>query len=231
MGNQAHVLPSYGLCHYQHGRRMRSRMNLQYIKKIFLFPLVYISILLISSLITSCTQISKPPTSWEASEKTGSERVCGDISGIYQNKGIAAPNNKSDIDRTKHPKYLSEYFSVYRVNGFEQRWVTHLELTPVTNDEFKVVFKQNDRIIDTKTLHRKKDFMCTSQGITLIKDESPVTPYGPEFSSYKNTMYKIADGSLILNESHSEAGVFGVIPYAGTTVKVFKFPAFIEKKP
>ena len=206
-------------------------MNFQYIGKIFLSPLVHISILLISSLITSCTQISKPPISWEASERNGSVQVCGDISGVYQNKGIAAPDNKSDIDRTKYPKYLSEYFSVYRVNGFEHRWITHLELTPVTNDEFKVVFKQNDRIIDTKPLHRKKDFICTSQGIKMIKNESPVTPYGPEFTSDKNTMYKIADGSLILNESHSEVGIFGVIPYAGTTVKVFKFPAFLEKKP
>ena len=206
-------------------------MNTQYIKNIFLSPLVYVSILFASSFITSCTQISKPPASWEPSAKPTSEASCGNFSGIYQNQGIPAPNNKSDIDRTKHPKYLSEYFSVYRVNGLEHRWVTHLELTPVTNDEFKVIFKQNDRTIDTKTLHRKKDFICTPQGIKMIKNESPITPYGPEFTSDKNTMYKIADGSLILNESHSEAGLFGVIPYAGTTVKVFKFPAFIKKKP
>ena len=205
-------------------------MNFQYIKKIFLSSLVHISILLISSLITSCTQISKPPSSWETSAKPGSEQTCGDISGIYQNKGIAAPDNSSDIDRLKHPKYLSEYFAIFRVNGFEHRWITHLELTPINQGQFKIVFKQNDRIVDTKTMREKKDFTCTPRGIKIAEKKMPSNPYGPEFVSNEQILYKAADGSLIVKDSHSEAGVFAVVPYGGTMTQFYKFPPFMEKK-
>ena len=211
-------------------------MNLQYpnsgfIKTISLSPWMGICILIIASLIASCSQISKPPVSWEVGEKAGSGQGCGDISGVYQNKGIAAPDNNSDIDRLKHPKYLSEYFEILRVNGFEHRWITNLEFTSISQGRIKVVFKQNDRVIDTRIMHEKKDYTCAPRGIKMTDSLMPSNPYGPEYVSNEQILYRVADRSLIVKDSHSEIGVFAVIPYGGKTTEYYRFPPVMEKEP
>ncbi len=201
-------------------------------KRIFLPLWLHILLIFISGLLTSCANhISKPPSSWDVSDKSISEKTCSDISGVYQNRGIEAPDNNSGIDRTKYPKYLSEYFAILRVNGFEHRWITHLKLTPMYQGKFKVVFKQKDKTIATKTMIKMKDFTCTPQGIRMSTSGTSATVYGPEYRSNEKFYYKATDGSLIVKDSHSEAGVFAVIPYGGTTTEFYKFPPFMEKTP
>ena len=205
--------------------------NSGYIKKTFPSFWVHICMLIVSTLIVSCSQISKLPASWEVSEKNGSDPYCRDISGIYLNKGVASPGNKSGVDRMRYPKYLSEYFSILRVNGFEHRWITHLEIMSMRKGEIKVVFKQNDRVIDTKTMHEKKDFACVPQGLKISDSLMPSSPYGPEYVLNEQIFYKVSDGSLIVKDIHSEAGVFALIPYGGTMTEYYRFPPFVENNP
>ena len=59
----------------------------------------------------------------------------------------------------------------------------------------------------------------------------PSNPYGPEYISSEQELYKINDGSLVVKDSVSDAGLFAVIPYGGKTTEYYKFPPFMEKSP
>ena len=205
-------------------------MSFYYMKRIFLPPWLRILLFLISGLLTSCTNhMSKPPSSWDASDKSISEKTCSDISGVYQNRG-GAPDNNSGIDRTKYPKYLSEYFAILRVNGFEHRWITHLKLSPINHGEFKVIFKQKDKTIATKTMIEMKDFTCTPQGIKMSTSGTSATVYGPEYRSDEKFFYKATDGYLIVKDSRSKAGIFAIIPYGEVTQEFYRFSPFVDDK-
>jgi len=186
-------------------------------------------------MMASCsTQVAKPPTSW-AKPKPVREESCPDISGVYRNQGIDAPDNKDNDIHKKYPQYLSDFLvSGNLVNGRKHKWITHVELVGVKQGQLVAIIKKQDKTIYTETLVQGQNFICTPNCIEItIRSYTQVYDTG---GAGKRTnivvLNKSNDDSLLVREDENENGLAVLIlipiPFATSATQYYRFPPMDE---
>jgi len=190
--------------------------------------LCLLSIALLGTL-TSCTSnLAKLPETWSKNTQIPMGD-CTDISGIYRNKGIDAPDNKDKDTHQKYPQYLSEFLvKDSLVNGRKHKWVTHIKLVGVKQGKLTAFIKKQDENIHTEVLKQGQDFSCTPNGIEITSSYTQIYEIGGGFGKKTTTLTlkKSIDDSLVITAREKEKGLgLSVIPFTDEVIQHYKFPA------
>jgi len=182
---------------------------------------------MVSTLTACSSNISTLPALWLKNIETTAQS-CTDISGIYYNKGIDAPDNKDKDVHQKHPQYLSAFLvRDTLVNGRKHKWITHIKLFGVKQGKLTAFIKKQDKTIHTEVLKQGQDFTCTPNGIEIKSSYSQVYGVGGGFGKKTTTLSlkKSIDDSLVITAREKEIGVIiAVIPFSDEVIQHFKFP-------
>jgi len=193
-------------------------------------PTSWLGGLFFAAMLTSCaSHHANPSASW-SSNRQYVENSCTDISGVYQNIGEDAPDNKQKEIHERHPQYLSGYFEPsVLINGIKHKWITRVEISFIPKGELIVDLIKRNKTVGTRILKQEKDFSCTTEGIVMKSSYSPSSPFGPSVNLYTRLLYKAEDGSLIVKDREREVGLFAVIPTWSSVTQFYRFPPLDER--
>ncbi|MDQ6957372.1 MAG: hypothetical protein Q9M21_09290 [Mariprofundaceae bacterium] len=190
--------------------------------------LCLLSITIVGALTSCASNIAKVPASWSKNAQPPAQG-CTDLSGIYRNKGIDAPDNKDKDNHKNYPQYLSDFLvSGTLVAGRKHKWVTHIELVGVKQGELTAFIKKQDKTIDTEVLKQGQDFTCTPNGIEITSSYTKIYEIGGGFGKRTTTLTlnKSINDSIVITAQEKEIGaMIAVIPFSDEVIQYYKFPA------
>ena len=195
-----------------------------------------LSIIFLSFLLASCASAPvKRPEGWPDIVRRGDGDGCIDLSGLYVNKAIEAPDNH---ERTFHESnqrwavYLSGLLIPYIPTRefVEHRWADTVELRSVENENLEVVMWRGDKAIYRAALHEEEeDFMCSADSLIVRSRYSPDNMMGISEVFITIELHRGSDGSILADSRENELGTIIVVPYWGKKVQSYLFlPAASE---
>jgi len=184
---------------------------------------IFISVYLLSC---SHQQISHLPQSWIPST-ADKKQTCLDISGIYANKGIGAPENEP---KRLHV-YLSDFIVSYKLeDGLKDRWITHMQVIQDKNTLTFLLIKK-DEVVQSMELKQGEGYTCSTDSIAF-KPSSYSRTYKIGGGGNETTylfLQKLKDQSLLLKKIETDKGLLLPllipVPYSIKTALFYKFPA------
>ena len=177
------------------------------------------SVIILCLLLASCAStIAKTPKDWPESAKDNGKNTCIDLSGVYVNKAIEAPDN---YERKFHQK--NQRWAVY-LSGLmipfiptrdfvEHQWADTVELKGVIDNQLEIVMWKRDKPIYRTVINDKKDFTCSARSLIIKSHYGPDNMMGISEKFTAIELSKGYDGSILAEFHEDELGVIIVIPY------------------
>ncbi len=186
-------------------------------------------IVILCIVLASCaSKIAKVPQDWPKAVKGDDNNTCINLSGLYINKSIEAPDNYERKFHEKNQKwaaYLSGFLIPYiPTRGFvEHQWADIVELKGVIDNQLEVIMWKNDKQIYRNVLNDKKDFTCSARNLIIKSHYSPDNMMGISERFTTIELSRGYDGSILAELHESELGTVILIPYWDKKVQRYLF--------
>jgi len=167
-------------------------------------------IIFIPLLISSCASIeTEYPASW-AKLTSNSNQECPNVSGLYLNKGLAAPSNPKP-DYLSSPHKLQHLFfpSVWKPN------VKNVNLLLTKNKKLQVSLMANSKVeYKNELIINKEEFNCENGFLSFYHEENHSTEGGSYTKTYTVNLYIDKNKNLVAKVIDRQSGfAMGLIPY------------------
>ncbi len=171
------------------------------------------ALILLGALTSSCFFYKGYPKDWAPLE-TNSKNSCWQIVGTY--------NDKGEFSGKEHrPVSLSDIILFGVTVAWNSKQIMEgatVKIAKISEDSMEISTWQDGKQVYDRILSRgKKQFSCSSKGVTIPQGRSGVAGEGFEVGSKWEHLNLAVnkEGSLVIEAVESEVGAFLIIPVAG----------------